>query len=55
MNSKYIKHIKQVYPELSIEDFQPNDVGQNNDVLIIIELPTTYKRKFAFVEVGDSS
>lgn len=35
MDSKYIERIKQVYPSLSIEDYQPNDIGQNNDVLII--------------------
>ncbi|WP_332699370.1 phosphotransferase family protein [Halalkalibacter lacteus] len=35
MDSKYIERIKQVYPSLYIEDYQPNDIGQNNDVLII--------------------
>jgi aminoglycoside 2''-phosphotransferase len=35
MDSKHIERIKQVYPDLSIEDCQPNDIGQNNDVLII--------------------
>jgi len=32
---KFIERIKQVYPDLSIEDHHPNDVGQNNDVIII--------------------
>ncbi|WP_416728652.1 phosphotransferase family protein [Fictibacillus sp. JL2B1089] len=31
----YIERIKEVYPELMIEDVYHNDVGQNNDVLII--------------------
>lgn len=35
MYSKYIERIIQVYPDLSIEDYEPNDIGQNNDVLII--------------------
>lgn len=35
MESKYIERIKQVYPDLSIEDYQRNDVGQNNDVIVI--------------------
>jgi aminoglycoside 2''-phosphotransferase len=35
MNSSYIENIKQVYPNLSIEDYQPIEIGQNNDVLII--------------------
>lgn len=34
---KYIERIKQVYPKLSILDCQPNEVGQNNDVIIINE------------------
>ncbi len=38
MDSKYIERIKQVYPSLFIEDYQPNDMGQNNDVLIINKL-----------------
>lgn len=35
MNDNYIENIKRVYTNLSIEDFQPNEIGQNNDVLII--------------------
>lgn len=35
MSSKRIEKIKQVYPNLLIEDFYPNEIGQNNDVLII--------------------
>jgi aminoglycoside 2''-phosphotransferase len=35
MNSNYIDNIKRVYPNLYIEDCHPNDIGQNNDVLII--------------------
>jgi aminoglycoside 2''-phosphotransferase len=35
MDIKYIDRIKQVYPDLSIENCEPNDIGQNNDVLII--------------------
>jgi aminoglycoside 2''-phosphotransferase len=31
----YIERIKAVYPELIIEDVYLNDIGQNNDVLII--------------------
>ncbi|MBH0157242.1 aminoglycoside phosphotransferase family protein [Fictibacillus sp. 5RED26] len=31
----YIERIQAVYPELLIEDVYPNDIGQNNDVLII--------------------
>jgi aminoglycoside 2''-phosphotransferase len=34
---KYIERIKQVYPSLSILDCSPNEVGQNNDVIIINE------------------
>jgi aminoglycoside 2''-phosphotransferase len=34
---KYIERIKQVYPSLSILDCQPNEIGQNNDVIIINE------------------
>lgn len=32
---KYIEHIKQVYPSLSIKDCQLNEIGQNNDVIIV--------------------
>jgi aminoglycoside 2''-phosphotransferase len=32
---KYIDRIKQVYPSLSIQDYQPNEIGQNNDVIIV--------------------
>jgi aminoglycoside 2''-phosphotransferase len=35
MSSSYIEHLKQVYPNLVIEDHYLNDIGQNNDVLII--------------------
>jgi aminoglycoside 2''-phosphotransferase len=34
---KYIERIKQVYPSLSIRDCQPNEIGQNNDVIIVNE------------------
>jgi aminoglycoside 2''-phosphotransferase len=37
MDTKHIDRIKQVYPDLSIEDYQPIDIGQNNDVFIINE------------------
>lgn len=33
--NNYIERIKAVYPELMIEDVYQNDLGQNNDVLII--------------------
>jgi aminoglycoside 2''-phosphotransferase len=32
---KYIERIKQVYPSLSILDCQLNEIGQNNDVIIV--------------------
>lgn len=32
---KYIEHIKRVYPKISIVDCQLNEIGQNNDVVII--------------------
>jgi aminoglycoside 2''-phosphotransferase len=32
---RYIERIKQVYPSLSIKDCQLNEIGQNNDVLIV--------------------
>jgi aminoglycoside 2''-phosphotransferase len=35
MNNRYIKNIKQNYPNLSIENCYANDIGQNNDVLIV--------------------
>jgi len=35
LSSKYIESIKKVYPDLFIEDYYPNEIGQNNDVLII--------------------
>jgi aminoglycoside 2''-phosphotransferase len=35
MNNMYIERIKAAYPGLIIENFHPNDIGQNNDVLII--------------------
>jgi aminoglycoside 2''-phosphotransferase len=31
----YIERIKQVYPSLSIKDWQLNEIGQNNDVIIV--------------------
>ncbi len=34
---KYIDRIKQVYPSLSIQKCQLNEIGQNNDVLIVNE------------------
>ncbi|WP_349654888.1 phosphotransferase [Neobacillus sp. DY30] len=34
---KYIERIKQVFPSLSIKDYKLNDIGQNNDVLIVNE------------------
>jgi aminoglycoside 2''-phosphotransferase len=34
---KYIERIKKVYPSLSILDCKPNEIGQNNDVLIVNE------------------
>ncbi|WP_430787350.1 phosphotransferase family protein [Virgibacillus flavescens] len=37
MNNNYIENVKQVYPDLCIENCKPNDIGQNNDVLIINE------------------
>ncbi|MED1864323.1 aminoglycoside phosphotransferase family protein [Fictibacillus nanhaiensis] len=33
--NNYIERINEVYPELIIKDVYPNDIGQNNDVLII--------------------
>jgi aminoglycoside 2''-phosphotransferase len=32
---KYIERIKQVYPSLSVLDCQINEIGQNNDVIIV--------------------
>lgn len=32
---KYIQRIKHVYPSLSIKDWQLNEIGQNNDVMIV--------------------
>jgi aminoglycoside 2''-phosphotransferase len=34
---KFIERIKQVYPSLTIMDCQLNEIGQNNDVLIVNE------------------
>ncbi|MFP7299243.1 phosphotransferase family protein [Neobacillus niacini] len=34
---KFIERIKQVYPSLSIENSQLNEIGQNNDVVIVNE------------------
>lgn len=35
MHTTYIEHIKQMYPSLPIESYEKNDIGQNNDVLIV--------------------
>ncbi|WP_285400051.1 hypothetical protein [Lysinibacillus sp. fls2-241-R2A-57] len=35
MNNNYIENIQSLYSDLSIEDFYPNEIGQNNDVLIV--------------------
>lgn len=35
MGNKYIETIKRVYPDLSIENCYANDIGQNNNVLIV--------------------
>lgn len=35
--SAYLNRIFEVYPDLVITDCEPNDIGQNNDVLIINE------------------
>ncbi|MDP5276516.1 phosphotransferase family protein [Chengkuizengella axinellae] len=35
MYNQYIDRIKQVYPDLWIDDVEPNKIGQNNDVLMI--------------------
>ncbi|ERJ13236.1 phosphotransferase family protein [Haloplasma contractile] len=35
MVNTYIKRINQVYPKLTIREYEKNDIGQNNDVLII--------------------
>ena len=35
MINKYIENIKKVYPSLNIESYEINDIGQNNDVIII--------------------
>lgn len=37
MFTSYVDRIKQVYPRFSIKDIQLNEVGQNNDVLIVNE------------------
>lgn len=34
---KFIERVKQVYPSLSIENCQLNEIGQNNDVVIVNE------------------
>lgn len=31
----YIESIKQKYPDLTIQNYYPNEIGQNNDVLIV--------------------
>lgn len=35
MAFKYIESIKQIYPDLTIQNYYPNEIGQNNDVWII--------------------
>ncbi|GIP31981.1 phosphotransferase family protein [Paenibacillus sp. J2TS4] len=35
MDFRYLELIQNVYPDLSIEEVAPNDIGQNNDVFII--------------------
>ena len=35
MKNNFIENIQSVYSDLSIEDFYPNDIGQNNNVLIV--------------------
>lgn len=35
MKNKFIENIQLVYSGLSIEDFYPNEIGQNNDVFIV--------------------
>ncbi|MFJ7915674.1 MULTISPECIES: phosphotransferase family protein [unclassified Lysinibacillus] len=35
MNNNFIENIQSIYSDLSIEDFYPNEIGQNNDVLIV--------------------
>ncbi|SDY29212.1 phosphotransferase family protein [Salimicrobium album] len=35
IGDKYIENIKLVYPDLSIEEWHANDIGQNNNVFIV--------------------
>lgn len=35
MKSTFIENIQAVYPDISIDDFYLNEIGQNNDVLIV--------------------
>ncbi|MGE7998445.1 hypothetical protein ACQKOF_07165 [Lysinibacillus sp. NPDC093190] len=35
MNNNFIENIQSCYSDLSIEDFYLNEIGQNNDVLIV--------------------
>lgn len=35
MFTSYVNRINQVYPKLAIDDVQVNEIGQNNDVLIV--------------------
>ncbi|MFS0615630.1 hypothetical protein [Lederbergia ruris] len=37
MSRSRIENIQRVYPDLSIEEFSPNDIGQNNDVFMVNE------------------
>ncbi|MBO0992882.1 phosphotransferase family protein [Bacillus sp. SD088] len=37
MIRNHIENIQRVYPDLSIEEFYPNDIGQNNDVFMVNE------------------
>lgn len=35
MINNYMKNVKSIYPNISIENFYLNEMGQNNDVLIV--------------------
>ncbi len=35
MTDAYIRRIQEVYPELPIDEVEPNEIGQNNNVLIV--------------------
>lgn len=38
MINNYMKNVKSIYPNISIENFYLNEMGQNNDVLIVNHL-----------------